>query len=128
MNKPLVYNYKTAEAKIERLTERIRGLNHENAMLKERIERLKDSNANLRSACRIAETGRPKVAYLCDGRACGEECGLVECIRTTQIEHAKNFAKEPTGDYYEVEPTLEVMGIAEIAERIIEAVKQSEVK
>ena len=96
--------------------------------LREQNERLRHENEDLRSRFRIAEAGRPKVAYLCDGRACGDDCGLVDCIRTTQIEHAKNFAKEPTGYYYEVEPTLEVMGIAEIAEKIIEAVKQSEGK
>lgn len=122
MNKPLVYNYKTAEDKIERLTERIRGLNNENSMLKKRIEGLKDSNANLRNACRIAEADRPKVAYLCDGRACGSDCGLADCERTTQIEHAKNFAKEPTGYYYEVEPRTKE-DIVEIVEKLADSIR-----
>lgn len=90
MTKPLVYNYRTAEDKIEKLTAR--------------VEELERENDNLRIRCRIAEADRPKVAYLCDGRACGSDCGLMDCERTTQIEHAKNFAKEPTGYYYEVEP------------------------
>ncbi len=114
MTKPLVYNYKTAEDKIERLTAR--------------VEELERENDNLRIRCRIAEADRPKVAYLCDGRACGSDCGLTDCERTTQIEHAKNFAKEPTGYYYEVEPSLDVMEIPEILEKILEAVKRLEGK
>ena len=114
MLKPLVYNYKTAEAKIEKLTARVEELEHE--------------NEDLRNRCRIAEADRPKVSYLCDGRACGSDCGLTDCERTTQIEHAKNFAKEPTGYYYEVEPSLGVMEIPEILEKILEAVKRSEGK
>lgn len=112
MNKPLVYNYKTAEDKIEKLTAR--------------VEELERENDNLRIRCRIAEADRPKVAYLCDGRACGDECGLVDCIRTTQIEHAKNFGKEETGYYYEVEPSADVSKVAEIVEEILEIVKRLE--
>lgn len=37
-----------------------------------------------------------KVAYICDGRACDGDC--VECFRTTDISHAKNF--ELCGDAY----------------------------
>lgn len=112
MLKPLVYNYKTAEAKIEKLTARVEELEHE--------------NEDLRNRCRIAEAGRPKVAYLCDGRACGSDCGLADCERTTQIEHAKNFAKEPTGYYYEVEPSADVSKVGEIVEEILEIVKRLE--
>lgn len=34
---------------------------------------------------------RPKIAFACDGRKCGEDCS--ECGRTTDIEHAKNFIR-----------------------------------
>lgn len=34
---------------------------------------------------------RPKIAFACDGRKCGEDCS--ECGRTSDIEHAKNFIR-----------------------------------
>ena len=126
MNKPLVDNYKTAENIIEGLTERIRGLNHENAMLKKRIEGLKDSNANLRSARRIAEAGRLPVLYLCDGGACGHDCNANGCRHTTNIQYAKNFHKVGDEQYFEVEPYADVSKIAEIVEEILEIVKRLE--
>ena len=126
MNKPLVYNYKTAEDKIERLTERIRGLNNENAMLKKRIEGLKDSNANLRNACRIAEADRLPVLYLCDGGACGHDCNANGCRHTSKIEYAKNFHKVGDEHYYEVEPSADVSKVGEIVEEILEIVKRLE--
>lgn len=110
MLKPLVYNYKTAEAKIEKLTAR--------------VEELERENDNLRIRCRIAEADRPKVAYLCDGRACGPGCGIGDCIRTTQIEHAKNFAKESTGYYYEVEPRTKE-DIIEIVEELADSIRNA---
>ena len=48
---------------------------------------------------------RPKVAYVCDGRACDADCS--ECFRTTNIEHAKHF--ERLGDAY-MEQTDRPMG------------------
>lgn len=32
--------------------------------------------------------------YLCDGKACGDECPNPECKHTTDINHAKNFSLE----------------------------------
>ena len=43
---------------------------------------------------------KTKIAYLCDRRRC-EKCG-VDCTRTFDIEHAKNFRKE-VGLYIEVD-------------------------
>ncbi len=126
MNKPLVYNYKTAEEKIEGLTERIRELNNENAMLKKRIEGLKDSNATLRNACRIAEADGPNVAYLCDRRACESMCSWPGCVHTTQIEHARNFTQTESGNYYEDENTVGIYEVAKIVEEILEIVKRLE--
>ena len=40
---------------------------------------------------------RPKVAFLCDGRKCGNECSAM-CFRTTDVSHAKNFML--LGDVY----------------------------
>jgi len=42
----------------------------------------------------------PKVAYICDGRACGKNCTSYNyaCHVTTNIEHAKNFTL--IGDTY----------------------------
>ena len=108
MTKPLVYNYIMAEAKIAELTDRVKELERE--------------NDNFRIRCRIAEVDRTKVAYLCDGRACGSDCGLTDCERTTQIEHAKNFAKEPTGYYYEVEPRPKE-DVVEIVEKLAASIR-----
>lgn len=41
-----------------------------------------------------------KVAYICDGRKCGEDCS--DCFRTLDIEHAKDF-KKMGGTYYQQE-------------------------
>ena len=51
----------------------------------------------------LAADQRPRVAYLCDGTAC-EGCvsGMFrECIRTSDIDHAVNFKKDPGGIYFE---------------------------
>lgn len=40
---------------------------------------------------------KPKVAFLCDGRKCGNECSEI-CFRTTDVSHAKNFVR--VGDAY----------------------------
>lgn len=34
------------------------------------------------------------VLYLCDGKSCGDTCPGVECKHTSDISHAKNFAKD----------------------------------
>ena len=44
---------------------------------------------------------KPKVAFLCDGRKCGNECSEI-CFRTTDVSHAKNFVRLG-GDYFEKE-------------------------
>ena len=31
------------------------------------------------------------IFYICDGKACGEECPNPECKHTSDIKHAKNF-------------------------------------
>lgn len=45
------------------------------------------------------------VIYLCDGKACGDECPNEDCHHTTQWEHAlhkdadlKDFVSMPRGD------------------------------
>ena len=46
-------------------------------------------------------SAKPKVAFICDGRACEADCS--ECFRTTNVEHAEHF--ERLGDtYMEAEP------------------------
>lgn len=90
MNKPLVYNYKTAEDKIAELTARVEELDRENDYLRIR--------------CRIAEADRLPVLYLCDGGACGHDCNANGCRHTSNIEYAKNFHKVGDEHYYEVEP------------------------
>lgn len=44
---------------------------------------------------------KPRVAFLCDGRKCGNECSEM-CFRTTDVSHAKNFVRLG-GDYFEKE-------------------------
>lgn len=39
------------------------------------------------------------IIYICDRRAC-KQCNA-ECMHTTDIKHAKNFVKLPTGAYWE---------------------------
>ena len=46
------------------------------------------------SMCHSAD--RPKVAYICDGRKCDNDCS--ECFRTLDIEHARDF--KLLGDTY----------------------------
>ena len=112
MLKPLVYNYKTAEAKIEKLTARVEELEHE--------------NEDLRNRCRIAEADRLPVLYLCDGGACGHDCNANGCRHTSNIEYAKNFHKVGDEYYYEVEPCADVSKVGEIVEEILEIVKRLE--
>lgn len=33
---------------------------------------------------------KPRIAFVCDGRKCGNECSEM-CFRTTDVSHAKNF-------------------------------------
>ena len=44
---------------------------------------------------------RPRVAFLCDGRKCGNECSEI-CFRTTDVSHAINFVRSGDG-YFEKE-------------------------
>lgn len=36
---------------------------------------------------------KPTVLYLCDGKACGDECPNEWCKHTSDVRHARNFAK-----------------------------------
>lgn len=51
----------------------------------------------------------PKVAYICDEKACQECCNTYErlCYRTTDIRHAVNFKEAVPGKFYENIPELE---------------------
>ena len=44
---------------------------------------------------------KPKVAFLCDGRKCGNDCSEI-CFRTTDVSHAINFVRSGDG-YFEKE-------------------------
>ena len=48
-----------------------------------------------------------KVAYICDGRKCDEDCS--DCFRTLDVEHAKDF-KLMGGVYYQQESADAVQG------------------
>ena len=56
----------------------------------------------------IPADDRPKVIYVCDGRACDAECNgeYGQCFKTSKVEHAKNFERI-AGTYYEKERTGE---------------------
>ncbi len=41
-----------------------------------------------------------KIFYICDKRACGNDCECLKCIHTSDITHAKNF-KCVGGAFYE---------------------------
>ena len=47
------------------------------------------------------------VLYLCDGKSCGDTCPGVECKHTSDISHAKNFAKDAYDSYWEKEAESE---------------------
>lgn len=51
----------------------------------------KEWNEAFDMAIEALKEPRPKIAFACDGRKCGEDCS--ECGRTTDIEHAKNFIR-----------------------------------
>lgn len=41
------------------------------------------------------------IAYICDGKACGEDCTFPKCQHTTDINHALNFEKLDEGTFME---------------------------
>lgn len=102
MTKPTVFNYR----QYEELRDAYKALLEDNNKLMADNKKLRADNANLEIRCRIAEADQPKVAYLCDGRAC-VDCGTTDCELTTDIAHAKNFEKQDTGYYYEVDYKLD---------------------
>ena len=85
MTKPLVFNYK----RYEELREAYKQLLEDNQKLMADNRRLREELSNL-----IV----PKVAYMCDGRACDMDCWPSYCHHTTDIEHATNFVR--IGDRY----------------------------
>lgn len=49
---------------------------------------------------------RPKVFYLCDGRACKSGCNRHSdgvCVYTSDVSHARNFKINKYGTFYEQE-------------------------
>lgn len=105
MTKPIVFNYK----QYEELRDAYRALLEDNNKLMADNKKLRAEKTNLEIRCRIAEADRPKVAYLCDGRACGSDCRTTatDCELTTDIAHARNFERQGTGYYYEVDYKLD---------------------
>ena len=49
-----------------------------------------------------------QVLYLCDRRACSK-CSYPQCEHTTDISHAKNFARICPGAYIEEAPTFRLI-------------------
>lgn len=71
--------------------------------LREAYKQLLDDNQKLMADNRalraeLLERVTPRVAFMCDGRACSNDCGPMCCDHTTDIEHAVNFTK--IGDRY----------------------------
>ena len=56
------------------------------------------------------------VAYLCDGKACGDTCPSPDfCYRTEQIEHAVNFMRIEEDKYIEKGIDMDEMNTTENA-------------
>lgn len=54
------------------------------------------------------------VAYLCDGKACGDICPSPDfCYRTLQIEHAVNFMRNEEDKYIEKGIDMDEMNTTE---------------
>ena len=66
---------------------------------------IRDALENVLSALPSADA--VKVAYICDGRKCDEDCS--DCFRTLDVEHAKDF-KLMGGVYYQQESADAVQG------------------
>lgn len=90
MNKPKVFNYR----RYEELRDEYKRLLADN-------QKLMADNANLRIRLRVAEADRPTVAYICDGRACVNDCHDTVCGLTRDVSHAKNFIQAAENYYYE---------------------------
>lgn len=45
---------------------------------------------------------KPDVVYICDGKACGNECSHPVCHLTNDIKHAKNFMYVGDNKYVEM--------------------------
>ena len=56
------------------------------------------SEADQHSVATIEE--KPKIAYICDRRAC-ETCSYPNCIHTFDISHAADFTKDGAGNFIE---------------------------
>lgn len=75
--------------------------------LREAYEQLLEDNQKLmadnrRLRAELSEQITPRVAFVCDGRACGKDCYSSFCHHTQDVEHAVNFTK--FGDKYIEEP------------------------
>lgn len=78
--KPLVFNYK----RYEELREAYKQLLEDN-------QKLMADNRRLRAE--LSEQITPRVAFVCDGRACDNDCWPSYCHHTEDVEHAANFTK-----------------------------------
>lgn len=58
-------------------------------------QKLMADNRELREELSSLQT--PRVAFICDGRACDADCYAAYCHHTEDVEHAVNFTRSAGG-------------------------------
>ncbi len=81
MGKPEMFNYQDYVKAQEKIRE-----------LEQEVEQLRRDRANLEIRNRILRADG-FILFECDGLKCGQNHECRQCHRTTDISHAKNFAK-----------------------------------